>query len=135
MVDLGWLDDARALIAADIFSNILEMADYLLSDGYKDAAAVLVGGSLEGHLRNLCPRHGVDTHYVDPKGDSKPKKAEVMNQDLYKAQAYALGDLKQITSWLNLRNDAAHGHYDKYVREQVRLMLDGVQNFIVRVPV
>jgi hypothetical protein len=40
---------------------MLEMASYLLAEGYKDAAAVLVGSSLEGHLRNLALPHAVDS--------------------------------------------------------------------------
>ncbi len=134
-VDRGWLADTRALIAADIFANILEMAEYLLSEGYKDAAAVLGAGSLEGHLKSLAPRHGVDIHFVDNTGTQRPKKAETLNQELYKADAYKLGDQKQVTAWLNLRNHAAHSEYDKYAAQEVNLMLQGVQNFIVRVPV
>jgi len=130
----GWLENTRALIAADIFTNILEMAEYLLSEGYKDAAAVLVGGSLEGHLKGIAPRHGVDIHLVDSSGAQRPKKAEQLNQELHKSDAYALGDQKQITAWLNLRNHAAHSEYDQYTADQVELMLMGVLNFIVRVP-
>jgi hypothetical protein len=133
-IDAGWLDNVRALIAADIFSNILEMADYLLSEGYKDAAAVLIGGSLEGHLRALATRHGIATHAPDKSGVPRPRKAEMLNQDIHKKGVYALGDQKQVTAWLDLRNDAAHGHHGKYTGEQVRLMQQGVANFIVRVP-
>ena len=133
-IDLGWLERARALISADIFSNILEMAEYLLSEGYKDAAAALIGGSLEGHLRALATRHGVGTHAPDNNGVLRPRKAEMLNQDLHKRSAYALGDQKQVTAWLDLRNDAAHGHHNKYTAEQVKLMQQGVANFIVRVP-
>jgi hypothetical protein len=134
-VDRGWLDDTRALIAADIFANILEMAEYLLSEGYKDAAAVLVGGSLEGHLRNLATRHNIDITSADASGRQRPRKAEMLNQDLQKAKAYTLGDQKQITAWLDLRNDAAHGDYNKYNNDQTKLMHQGVQGFILRVPV
>lgn len=96
------LDRARALISADIFSNILEMAEYLLSEDYKDAAAVLIGGSLEGHLRALATRHGVESHAADKNGVLRPRRAEMLNRDLQKKDAYALGDQKQVTAWLDL---------------------------------
>ena len=36
---------------------------------------------------------------------------------------------KQITTWANLRNDAAHGHFAKYDQDQVKQMLLFVQKF------
>lgn len=44
------------LIHADVFSDYLEMSEYLLKEGYKDAAAVIAGSTLEEHLRTLCLR-------------------------------------------------------------------------------
>jgi hypothetical protein len=71
---------------------------------------------------------------VDMSGQKKPKKTDTLNHDLHKAGIYVLGDQKQITAWLDLRNDAAHGHYARYSHEQVQFMLEGVQNFVARVP-
>ncbi len=62
----------------------MEMATYLLSEGYKDPAAVLGGGVLEEGIRKLCLKAGVAT--VDGKG--QPKKASMMNDDLAKAGIY-----------------------------------------------
>jgi hypothetical protein len=42
----GWLHTTKGLVSAEIFSDFLEMADHLLSENYKDAAAVMVGGVL-----------------------------------------------------------------------------------------
>src|ERR1035437_142857 len=38
----GWLSTAKGLVSAEIFSDFLEMAEYLLSEKYKDAAAVTI---------------------------------------------------------------------------------------------
>ena len=43
-------------------------------------------------------------------------------------------DQKSVTSWLDLRNKAAHGHYDQYSKEQVALMLQSVNEFMSRNP-
>src|SRR5205809_7813756 len=37
----GWLTTTRGLVSAEIFSDFLEMAAYLLTERYKDAAAVI----------------------------------------------------------------------------------------------
>lgn len=129
------LDRARALISADIFSNILEMAEYLLSEDYKDAAAVLIGGSLEGHLRALATRHGVESHAADKNGVLRPRRAEMLNQDLQKKDAYALGDQKQVTAWLDLSQKRRCSSPSQQVHGRSgEADAAGRGEFIVRVP-
>lgn len=128
----GWLASVNALVAAEIFTDFLEMAEHLLEEGYKDAAAVMIGSTLEEHLRQLCDAYKVDKTTL--KGtDEISKKADVLNADLKKAGAYNTLDQKQVTAWLGIRNSAAHGKYDEYSKEQVLMMYDGVLNFISRV--
>ena len=55
-----------------------------------------------------------------------------MNSELASANIYNKLDQKSITSWLDLRNKAAHGQYLEYTKEQVELMYQGVTNFISR---
>ena len=131
-VEGGWLFTVKGLVSAEIFTDFLEMAEHLLKEGYKDPAAVMIGSVLEEHLRQLCQKNNVDTHII--KGaDTVPKRAEAMNIDLVKAKVYPLTDQKQVTAWLDLRNNAAHGKYLEYKKEQVDLMYQGVLNFISRV--
>lgn len=128
----GWLGELKGVITAEVFADFLEMAEYLLDEGYKDAAAVMIGSVLEEHLRQLCASHTVDTHQL--KGtDSIPKKASQLNDDLRKASVYELIDNRQVSAWLDIRNSAAHGHYGDYTLDQVKFMLQGVMNFISRV--
>ena len=42
-----------------LFSDFLELASNLYSTGYKDAAVVICGSVLEGHLRKLCRGLGI----------------------------------------------------------------------------
>ena len=60
----GYLWKMNELIHADIFADFIEMARYLLEEKYKDAAAVLVGGTLEEHLRKLCVKNSIPIHIV-----------------------------------------------------------------------
>ena len=128
----GWLVSVKALVAAEIFSDFLEMAAHLLSSGYKDASAVIRGSVLEEHIRRLAAAAGISAEReVD--GESKPKKADLLNSELARADVYSKLDQKAITAWLDLRNKAAHGKYDEYVLAQVELMQQGITEFMVRV--
>lgn len=131
-VDLkaGYLDSLSELIHADVFTDFLEMARYLIEENYKDAAAVIAGRSLEAHLRQLCNKCGISV----TDGLGKPLKASRMNHELARASAYAMGDQKHVTAWLDHRNNAAHGEYEKYTKEQVALMIDSIRDFIGRHP-
>lgn len=128
--EAGYLTSLEELIHADVFADFLGMSAELLDKKYKDAAAVITGSVLEEHLRKLSARYQVPVEMPD----GSPRKADTLNADLVKAGAYEKLDQKSVTAWLDLRNDAAHGHYDRYVHEQVALMLDGVRNFINRLP-
>ena len=127
----GYLVSAEELVHAAMFADFLAMAQHLLDQSYKDAAAVIAGGTLEGHLRQLCAKFNVDTEVGTP---PRPKKAEHMNADLAKAGAYTKLDQKSVTAWLDLRNDAAHKHYEKYSKEQVVLFVAWLRDFITRNP-
>lgn len=121
----GLLYEIRVLLQADIFADFLEMGEYLLNEGYKDAAAVIIGAVLENSLRKLCDKNGIAT--VDNNG--RPLTIEPLNAALTKAEIYSKLLQKQITSWAHIRNKAAHGEYSEYDHEQVKMMLLFVQNF------
>jgi hypothetical protein len=113
----GWIETTRGLVTAEVFADFLEMADHFLDQGYKDPAAVMAGSVLEEHLRQLCVAASLPIE--DSQG--KPRKADILNADLAKANKYSIADQKQVTAWLDLRNKAAHGKYTEYVNQQVVL--------------
>lgn len=129
----GYLERFRDIAHAEIFSDFLEMAEYLLEKSYKDAAAVMIGGVLESHLRQLCVRNGLPTEFTSTRG-VEPKKADALNADLAKANVYSKLEQKSVLAWLDLRNKAAHAQYSEYTIDHVRLMLDGVRQFLSRFP-
>jgi hypothetical protein len=49
--------------------------------------------------------------------------------NLAKAGIYSPLTKKQVTSWADLRNNAAHGDYSKYTADEVKQMLLFVQRF------
>lgn len=128
----GWLFDIKGLVAAELFSDFLDQSEYLLEQGYKDAAAVMIGSVLEEHLRQLCLRHEVQVADIKD-GKSVPRKADRLNSELARIAVYSALDSKQVTAWLGLRNNAAHGNYDQFTKEQVHNLLRGVIEFMTRV--
>lgn len=132
-LELGYLSTIRELIHADMFADFLDMATYLQTEGYKDAAAVMAGGVLEQHLRQLCPKHAISLE-VDSGNGPRPRKADSMNAELARGNVYTRGEQKQVTAWLDLRNKAAHAQYNEYSMEEVLLFLQGLRNFVIRHP-
>ena len=131
--EAGYLQELVELIHGGLFGDFLEMARHLLEESYKDPAAVVAGTALEAQLRQPCGKSGIDTD-VSTKSGFRPKKADRMNADLAGSGVYSKLDQKNVTAWLDLRNKAAHGRFGEYTREQVSLMVSGIQDFITLNP-
>jgi len=118
---LGLLEDTKALITAEVFSDFIEQAEYLLEERYKLPAAVLVRAVLEDGLRTLCNKHGISL-------PDRPK-LDWMNSELTKAGVYNKNVQKQIAAWAGIGNSAAHGKLDEFKEEDVKNMISGVISF------
>jgi hypothetical protein len=128
-LNAGYIKTLIELVHADVFANFLDMAYHLHQAGYKDAAAVITGSTLETHIKELCLKNAIDTSV-----NGRPSKADKLNADLAKTQVYSKLDQKNVTAWLDIRNKAAHGNYSEYSLDQVELFISGVRDFIGRVP-
>ncbi|MCX4248036.1 hypothetical protein [Paraliomyxa miuraensis] len=130
----GQLLDFEALVHANLFSDFLSQAENLNAQGYRRAAAVVAGGSLEEHIRQLARRNGIAV--LSSRG--KPREASALNADLYSsANAYTKATHAQIDAWQKTRNAAAHGEANfevSYTDAEVRRMIDGVRDFIMKYP-
>jgi hypothetical protein len=129
----GYLYSFSELVRGEMFETLIEMAEHLVEEGYKDAAAVVAGASLESQLRQLSNKYGISVDYNAKDGSIKKKTAERLNQELGR-NAYSLFDQKQITAWLDLRNNAAHGNYGEYDEYQVAKLIEWVGDFISKNP-
>jgi hypothetical protein len=110
----------------EIVSDILEQANEMLqNDQYHSAAAaVLIGASLEEFLRTRVEAEGLSI------GNAKPG-IDTYCKTLRTADLISKQDAKDITSWAGIRNDAAHGEWEKVSdRARIRLMLEGVNLFM-----
>lgn len=116
----GFLTNQEFLIAGEIFDSVLEEAKHILDAGYKDPAAVLGRVVLEDSLKRLAREEQIDD----------AKKASVLNEELKKAGRYNQPQWRQIQVWLDIGNDAAHGNFNNYTKEQVKDQIDGIERFI-----
>lgn len=115
----GYLFNLRALAKADVLDDILDQVKELFNFGYKDAACILTGVSLETALKELSIRENI------PLG-----KLDRMNVELCKIGTYNMAKQKQITAWAELRNKAVHGEWSAYDTNDVQDFYEGTQRFI-----
>ncbi len=128
----GFLDNLALQIESEVLADYLAQAASILK-GEKNEfahipAAVLAGASLEKTLKTLCdtliPPEPVLNEKNAPLGMSALidalKKREVFNE----VQAEQLRFLAAI------RNSAAHGNFQEFDRQQVKMMIEGVRRFI-----
>ena len=117
----GLLFDMKALIEAEVLGDFLEQAESLFSAGYQVPAASLCGAVLEDTLRALCERNGITI--------PTKTKIDALNSDLLRAGIYGKLTQKRITALADIRNNADHGHFDKFKHDDVEDMLKWVRNF------
>ena len=117
----GYIQDVRNIVAAELFSDLLEQASELLSAGYHGPAAVLAGAVLEDNLRKLCTVHSISL-------PNKPK-LDYMNAQLTKANVFNKLTQKRITAIADVRNSAAHGKWSEFQPEDVEDMIRWITSF------
>lgn len=125
----NFLTNINEMIDAELFTDILEQAEYLLSQNYIRASAVVAGVSLESHLRKLA-----DKNSIPISNDGKYKNADSLNNELYKNNIIDKTSSKSVTSWLGLRNDGAHPESKEIDEKNVKLIIEGIKLFIQKYP-
>ena len=96
-IDGDWLFSVRQLVSAELFSDFIDMATHLLEEGYKDAAAVMLGSVLEEHLRQLAIHNQIATTQETNDGE-RPLKTDRLNAELCRHSIYSKLDQKVITA-------------------------------------
>lgn len=125
-----FLSDLNEILDAELFADILEQAEYLLSQGYFRASAVVAGVALESHLRKLAEKNSIPI----TTDEGKYIKAESLNGDLLKNTVIDKTMHKSVTSWLGLRNDAAHPDKKEINEGLLEPMIAGIRVFIKKYP-
>lgn len=122
-LNFGYLTNVQNLVIAEIFEDFLSMSEYLLEAGYYVPAGSLVGSVLEDSMRKLCDKNNI----IYP----KETKINSLNADLAKAGVYSALVAKEIIAKADIRNNADHGHYDKFNKDDVKNMIEWVRRFMI----
>jgi hypothetical protein len=127
----GYAIRVEDLVHRDTFDNFIDMADYLVSEGYSDQGLITATGVLEQRLRSMAATHSVPIK--GPKGEYRP--ASAINQDLHSAGAYrGKAELHLVNAWLAMRNEPAHGNFDKVHMGQASKVIREIRDFLARYP-
>ncbi|MDP2914923.1 MAG: HEPN domain-containing protein [Candidatus Aminicenantes bacterium] len=119
--EAGLLFNIRNLITAEVLGDFIEQAETLLKAEYYVPAASLAGAVLEDTLRKLCEKNGIPI--------PESTKIDRLNAELVKANVYDKLVQKRITAIADIRNNADHGHFDKFKKEDVQDMIAWIRSF------
>jgi len=116
-----YLFDLRSLVAAELLGDFINQAETLVKENYHVPAASLAGAVLEDALRKLCHKNSIPV----------PDKTNIdkLNVNLARAQVYNKLVQKRITALADIRNNADHGHFNKFSSNDVEDMVKWVGRF------
>jgi hypothetical protein len=129
----GFLDDLLLKVEAQVAADYMGQAEGLLKEGQPGQfdhvpAAVLAGAVLEKALRTLCNEQQPPVSMVNAKGE--PKTLSPLIDELKKAEVFNELKAKQLRSWADIRNAAAHGEFSAFGKSDVAQMISGINNFL-----
>ncbi|MGO8901322.1 MAG: hypothetical protein ACLQU5_23650 [Isosphaeraceae bacterium] len=119
-------------IRTETEDGLLDQSLVLANANHLAAAAVISGGAPESHLNHLVTKNNLT---ITGEGSiSKYDGAIAQARNNGTIEVYSATDSKQVGAWGGMRNDAAHDPKTfNRTRAEVRLMIDGIRNFIARV--
>ena len=128
--EAGYIHTVEELVHGAVFDDFLEMAKELLDKGYKDSAIVIAGSVLEEHIRKIALRNNLAI--IGTNGSQK--KFDTLIIEFVKSQIINEPQRKILAAWYSQRNEAAHGNYSNVIASEVGRMIEGIRDFMVRLP-
>ena len=95
-----------------------------LTNESKDIAAFQAGTALENGLKKIAVQNKVPVKDKDDIGS--------LNTKLATAKVYSALDRSQIQTWKKIRDSVTHGKFSEYSADQVKVMIDGIKEFLAR---
>ncbi|AHJ27845.1 DUF4145 domain-containing protein [Nodularia spumigena CS-584] len=129
----GFLGDLMLQVEAEIAADYMGQAEKLLAEGTSGKydhvpAAVLSGAVLEKALRTICIKQTPPISTIKENGE--PLTLNPLIDVIKKAGIFNELKAKQLRAWADIRNQAAHGEFEKFTRSDVELMIKGIENFL-----
>jgi hypothetical protein len=115
-IDHGYLGKIKYILHADMFDSYLDQAAELLLNGHKIPSAVLGRIVIEKWIRDQAEKAGISNWETD--------KASNLNDQLKKAGILSLPKWRQIQTYLDIGNKAAHGDESAFKDSDVKQMID-----------
>ena len=128
----GYYRPLQQRIYAEVGGTYLNEAEELLSSVEKsdlkeaNTACLYAGIALESQLVSLCTAANIDT----AKKDGQRKKAAELLENLKDAGRIDPNTAKRLHTYLELRNQSAHGNWEQISEVAVQEMIVGVRGFI-----
>ena len=131
--EYGFLDNLSLEIEAELSAGYMSQAEALLTEGISGKhehvpAAVLAGAVLEKALRTLCDKLTPAEPTMNDKG--KPLMLNALIISLKKRNVFNEIVAKQLRTWADIRNSAAHGEFEQFNKTQVESMISGIESFL-----
>lgn len=131
----GFLEDLALEIEAELTGDYMRQAENLLVEGSAGQydhvpAAVLVGAVLEKSLKTMCNQLSQPEPIISEKGC--PLRLNALIDCLKKRKVFNEGTAKQLRAWVDIRNNAAHGDFDQFNKQQVEAMISGINSFLTQ---
>lgn len=130
MLDHGCHRPFRDSVVSEIYGDLLDQADHLVGKGWVTAGLVTMGAALELHLNEM------NQVQASPLENARAGK---VNDFLKRENAYDSAQHKQIQTWLDLRNAAAHPRHESHGsvstdKSRAIAAIEQVRDFRVRYP-
>jgi len=125
-LELELFETEKYIIKVDIINDFIIQAIELLNDKkiHPVAPAILMGAALEEFLKKLAEKNNIDVSDIK-------KTIDPLSKKLYSSKIISKQDLKDITSWAGIRNDATHGNFEEVDdRKRIANALEGVNLFM-----
>ena len=121
-IDSGYVEGFRKLIAAGVFADFLSQAEHLLEQGYVAPSASLAGAVLEQGLSSIAKNNEITVRVSD--------ELSALNQKLADAGVYNRLKQKEVSLWIDIRNNATHKEFGDVKEEDARKLIEGAQSFL-----
>jgi len=128
-IESGFLTSRDKLIEADVFADLLGMAEHLLSSGYRQPAVSLGGAVLEDGLRRCCLRRSITISGQDD--------ISSLSRKLFDAKFLSGLQMKQVNYWKGTRDIADHGQFEelgKISEGDIIAMIKSLPGFLDSLP-
>lgn len=133
LIKNDYLLDVYTKVNNHITDNLLSFAESMMPDNTKDnshiAPTILACAILERHLKNICTSKNPPISIINEKNDKQVTLDPLINI-LVKEDIITSTDAKELRFLAGIRNDAAHGDFEKVSIDHAKQVLGSVQKFI-----